>query len=293
MPNVNAEKVLSMLTRRYGRIDQKALIAILCPALIPIDTLDRRIYKERGRAHYRAGFSLRITEQNEHLMQKGRTGKFVPKSYVEGSVWNELAKGRLLEIDWSHRIAHGEVYIGSSSRKADLEEAVTLLTEDDYLEVDQFGASAKVLSSLVEYAFAAEAKKEGFIVRRMPEDTAKHVGEYYHYDYEIECDGSVKKVEVKSLWGTNTQYARLIRSKTKDNPTSSYRFDTQDIFAVNLFLRTGSVYDFAYARSVPVDEKPYGLPRATKYPTHVNQNPPCSIGDGSWFGTLQEVCDLD
>lgn len=62
---------------------------------------------------------------------------------------------------------------------------------------------------------------------------------------------------------------------------------------VSLFLRTGKVGDFAYARSVPENVKPYGLLRSTNHPEHVNQNPECIVGNGSWFGTLDEVWDLD
>src|SRR5690606_22116330 len=114
--------------------------------------------------------------------------------------------------------------------------------------------------------------------------------------------------EVKSLWGTNTSYARLIHSTTSKPkgpanlwtpeqkrsyyPTSSCKFTTQDIFAVNLFLRTGNIREFAFARSVSNANKKYGLPYVREYPEHVNQNPLCEIGDGSWFGSLDEVWNL-
>ncbi len=130
-------------------------------------------------------------------------------------------------------------------------------------------------------------------MRRMPEDMAKHLGQYYNYDFEFERYGVIKKVEVKSLWGTNTDFARLIHSTGKDYPTSSCKYATQDIFAVSLFLRTGNIRDFAFARSVPSDEKSYGLPPASGYPEHVNQNPRCEIGDGVWFGSIEEVWNLD
>ena len=135
-------------------------------------------------------------------------------------------------------------------------------------------------------------KSAGYTVRRMPEDMAQHIGTYLNYDFEVEKNGVRKKVEVKSLWGTNTKFARLIHSKTDGYPTSSCKFATQDFFAVSLFLRTGRIQDFAFARSVPKDIKPYGLPRAGKFPDHVNQNPPCVPGDGTWFGSLGEVWNL-
>jgi hypothetical protein len=224
-------------------------------------------------------------------MIRGRTGKFVPKDYVSGGTWREIAKGRIIEVDYENGVA-AEVYIGRT--KQELVKALNELSEDDYLEIDQYGAAAKVLSGLVEYSFAQIAKQSGYKVTRMPEDMARHLGVYYHYDFELERDGITKRVEVKSLWGTNTRCARLIHSKSREYPTSSCKFDTQDIFAVNLFLRTGDIRDFAFARSVPISaSKPYGLPTASNYPEHVNQNPSCEIGDGTWFGSLDEVWELD
>jgi len=183
------------------------------------------------------------------------------------------------------------------------------LTREDLLEIDQYGAAAKVLSGLAEYELCALAQAQGYKVRRMPEDMARHLGSYANYDFEFEKEGRVQKVEVKSLWGTNTHYARLIHSTTKapkgdkgtwteeqkrnHYPTSSCKFTTQDIFAVSLFLRNGNIKDFAFARSVPKDVKPFGLPRATDFPEHVNQNPSCQIGDGTWFATIDEVWNLD
>lgn len=55
----------------------------------------------------------------------------------------------------------------------------------------------------------------------MPEDCAKHLGTYYNYDFEFEKNGITKKVEVKSIWGTDTRFARLIHSKSKTHLTSS------------------------------------------------------------------------
>jgi len=121
---------------------------------------------------------------------------------------------------------------------------------------------------------------------------AKHIGGYTYFDFEVEKKGVTKKLEAKSLWGTNTKFARLIHSLTDGYPTSSCKFATQDFFAVSLFLRTGNIRDFAFARSVPKDVKKYGLPRAEKFPDHVNQNPTCDVGDGTWFGSLDEVWNL-
>ena len=227
----------------------------------------------------------------QQLLQRGRTGKFVPRSYTEGGPWREIAKGRIISVEREAGIANGEVYTGGG-RDA-LEKALENLSSDDFLEIDQYGAAAKALSAVVEYYLAKQLRTQGYQVRRMPEDMARHLGSYYHYDFEVERDGVVKKVEVKSLWGTDTRYARLIHSKTKGYPTSSCRFDTQDIFAVSLFLRSGGVRDFAFARSVPRDVRPYGLPRASGHAKHVHQNPTCEIGDGTWFDSIDQVWNLD
>jgi hypothetical protein len=166
-----------------------------------------------------------------------------------------------------------------------------------------------VLSGLAEFELVRIAQTAGYTVRRMPEDMAQHLGSYRNYDFEFTKEGITKKVEVKSIWGTNTRFARLIHSLTtrpkgkpgtwteeqRRNyyPTSSCKFATQDIFAVSLFLRTGNIGDFAFARSVPrTTATPYGLPPADDFPVHVNQNPVCDIGDGSWFATIDDVWHL-
>lgn len=288
---IDYKDLFERIAKRYGGIDPQALGRVLCPILIPIHNLDKNIIKLPGQSHYRASFSILIRESWQELMQRGRTGKFVPKQYVNGGAWKEIAKGRIIDVDHEKGIASGEVYTGGT--KTNLEEALAELSNEDYLEIDQYGAAAKVLSGFVEYSLSRIVSEKGYEVRRMPEDVARHLGTYYHYDFEFERGGVIKRVEVKSLWGTNTKYARLIHSKTKGYPTSSCKFDTQDIFAVSLFLRTGNIRDFAFARSVPKDVKPYGLPRASKYPDHVHQNPLCEIGDGTWFDSIDEVWDLD
>jgi hypothetical protein len=282
----NEEKFAELL-KRYTGATSESLLAVLCPLLIPINTLDKAIHRLPGQKHYRASFSVKITEENKIVLQRGRTGKFVPESYLSGGSWSEIAKGRIIDIDTNKNIANGEIYVGSN--KKNLECALRNLDKTAYLEIDQFGASAKVLSGLAEYMLVERAQAEGYSVIRMPEDTARHLGIYYNYDFEFEKDGISRKIEVKSIWGTDTRYARLIHSSGPDYPTSSCKFETQDIFAVSLFLRTGNIKDFAFARSVPSDIKPYGLPRAEKYPEHVNQNPICTIGDGIWFETINEV----
>ena len=294
------------LLQRYGDIEQEAITAVLTPQLVEINSIDKNVFKINGQTHYRASFTVAITESNIELMQRGMTGKFVPQNFAEGGVWKEICKGRIIDIE--NNIARGEIYIGSKGGKKGLEDAIKDLSENDFLEIDQYGASPKILSSLAEYHLAQHAKERGYIVKRMPEDTAKHLGCYYNYDFEFTKNGVTKKIEAKSIWGTDTNYARLIHSTTpkpkgdeaswtddqKKNyyPTSSCKFDTQDIFAVSLFLRTGNIKDFAFAVSVSDKQRLYGLPANKKYPNHVNQNPKLNIGDGIWFTSIDDVWNL-
>lgn len=287
---IDYKALFERLTKRYGGATPEAMEAILCPVLIPIQTLDKVICKLPDQNHCRAAFTIAIDAECEDLVVPGRTGKFVPNSYHGGGGWKEIAKGRILKVDLRTNTAEGEVYCGGQKR--DLQAALEELSVGDFLEIDQYGASAKILSGLVEYSLVEVLKADGYTVRRMPEDMAQHIGTYLNFDFEVEKRGVKKKVEVKSLWGTNTKFARLIHSKTDGYPTSSCKFATQDFFAVSLFLRTGRIQDFAFARSVPKDVKPYGLPRAGKFPDHVNQNPTCAVGDGTWFGSLDEVWKL-
>ncbi|ONN57212.1 hypothetical protein AC057_08875 [Acinetobacter genomosp. 33YU] len=110
-------------------------------------------------------------------------------------------------------MAVGEIYVGNSSLKS-LQTQLTDLSENDLLEIDQYGAAAKVLSSLSEYYLAQHGKENGYKVIRMPEDMAKHLGAYANFDFTFEKNGVKKTIEVKSLWGTDTRYARLIHSTT-------------------------------------------------------------------------------
>ena len=296
------------LMRRYGGSTPEAFQAVLSPLLIPIRSLDKAVMRLPGQNHYRASFTVAIHDTNRSVLTRGRTGKFVPATFKSGAtIWREIAKGRIIDVDAASGVASGEVYVGS--QRAELLRALEILSADDLLEIDQYGAAAKVLSGLAEYFLVETVTKCGYSVCRMPEDMARHLGAYLNYDFEFGRNGVLKKVEAKSIWGTDTRYARLIHSLTTRPPgdpsswtehqrrnyypTSSCKFATQDIFAVSLFLRTGNIRDFAFARSVSKSVKPYGLPPAAKYPEHVNQNPPCNIGDGTWFATIDEVWDLE
>ena len=296
-----------LIQRRYGNALPDAFVDILCPLLIPIRTIDRQIIKLDGQTHYRASFTIDLTPQNRQIVCIGRTGKFVPKEFGLGGAWREIAKGRIIHLDQTEELAVGEIYVGSNRKE--LEKALGFLADDDLLEIDQYGAAAKVLSGLAERSLLMQLTEQGYDVQRMPEDMARHLGNYLNYDFRVSRGVSQRKVEVKSLWGTDVRYARLIHSTTSKPkgdpsewtpeqhsnyyPTSSCKFTTQDVFAVSLFLRTGDINTFAFARSVPSDVKPYGLPRSRKYPEHVNQNPICEIGNGTWFGSIADVWDLE
>ena len=287
--DIDFEALFRLLTRRYGEVSPEALTKVLCPLYIEMSSLDKSIIKIHGQTHYRASFTVELTESNQEVLVVGRTGKFIPVAHLHGEPWREIAKGRIIDIQDGQAI--GEVYLGSSP-KANLQSALDLLSPEDILEVDQYGAAANVLSALTESMLATVLKSRGYVVKRMPEDKAKHLGVYANYDFEVSQSNVMKKVEVKSLWGTDTRYARLIHSTGRDYPTSSCKFDTQDIFAVSLFLRTGNISDFAFARSVPADQFTYGLPRSSKYLDHVNQNPLCNIGAGVWFSSIDDVWNL-
>ena len=295
LPALDYAALFQRLTRRYGQVTPDALESILCPVLIPIADLDKTISRIKGQGHFRGSFTVNITKDNQALLVPGRTGKFVPRDYVQGGVWRELAKGRIISVDPTAGIAIGEIYLGSSGKRGELQKAIESLSSEDFWEVDQYGASAKVLSGLVEYSLVQVLREQGYTVLRMPEDMAKHIGGYAYFDFEVSQGGVVKRVEAKSLWGTNTRFARLIHKKDvrQGYSTSSCKFSAQDFFAVSLFLRDGNIRSFAFARSVPKDVKPYGLPRAAKHPEHVNQNPLCAVGDGTWFASLNEVWTLE
>ena len=131
------------LSKRYRGVEPEALVAVMCPLLVPIRSIDRNVHKVAGQSHWRASFSLELDEVNSSVVQVGRTGKFVPNAYHTGEAWREIAKGRITDLDVVNGIAHGEIYNGSTKSK--LEEALRELNTGDFLEIDQYGASAKIL----------------------------------------------------------------------------------------------------------------------------------------------------
>ncbi len=234
--------------RRYGGATPTGFVDVLCPLLIPLHSFDPTIIKLPGQSHWRASFTVELTEETQGVLVRGRTGKFVPGEFANGGLWREIAKGRIVDVDERATLAHGEIYTGGT--KSDLANAISQFRGTELLEIDQFGAAAKVLSGLAEFELVRIAEAAGYTVRRMPEDMARHLGSYRNYDFEFTKNAVTKKVEVKSIWGTNTRFARLIHSLTtrphgdpsnwteeqRRNyyPTSSCKFSTQDIFAVSV-----------------------------------------------------------
>jgi len=277
-----------LVAARYGGTDLALLQRVLTPALLPIKWTDRTVEKRDGTKLWSARFSVALNDESDELLVPGRTGKLISVGFLAGKPWNALAKGRVLRVDLPAKIAICEAYTGEGTKKA-LVDAIALLADGDLLEVDRYGASAKVLSSLVEAALADKARAEGFSVRRMPEDCAQHVGAYYNYDFEFTKDGVTRKVEVKSLWGTDTRYARLIHSLSGSHETSSCKFSTQDLFAVSRFLGTGNIHDFAFAVSKSDKTCPIGLSVSSFSDEYVNQNPVCQVDNLKWFDTVDGI----
>lgn len=188
-----------------------------------------------------------------------------------------------------------------------LEQALQAVRVGDYFEIDPFGVTSKIESALCEAAFFTMCQNAGFSVTRMPENVAMHVGTQNYYDFRLERGHRVYRVELKSLWGTDTTKARLIHTVSKSGggknsvrkdrqvwKTSSCRFKDQDIFAVSLWLRTGCITDFAFAISCSANScARWGLPSSAKHPDHVTQNPPISFPPSRpWTTEINEVCRL-
>ena len=233
---------------------------------------------------------------------EGTTGKVVPRAHVEdGGPWREIIKARIRSC--AATSVSGELYFAPAAVRRALAEVQI----GDYMEIDPFGVTSKIEYALCEAAFFDLARGHGFGATRMPENVAKHVGTQNYYDFKLEKGGEIFRVELKSLWGTDTTKARLIHTVSREGggknsirddrqvwATSSCRFIDQDIFAVSMWLRTGRVDEFAFAVSVPAEKFPeWGLPSVPAHPSHVTQNP--AIPDpptAPWFLDLDEICEL-
>ncbi len=286
-----AVKLVETLLQRFKGATLDMLEEVLVPLQVPLDSVGKEV--RRYGTHYGVSFSIKAGTEHPTIT-RGRTGKVVPKELLDGLAgWEELLKARIHEAREGK--ADGELH---AINKTELIKRLNRVRVGDILELDRFGVTAKLESALTEAVLVAHGLQRGYRVTRMPEDIARHLGTYYHFDFLFEKGGVTKRVESKSLWGTDTRKARLIHSKSASHVTSSAKFKTQDIFAVNLWLRTGTITDIAFARSIAKDENhPYGLPMATKegggaLPEYVHQNPDCEIGDGVWFGSIDDVWDL-
>lgn len=291
-----SSETVELLLKRFGGATVEMLNRVLTPYRLRIVELTDIQQGKKKRKHFRA----EVTGHIWTTFEQGTTGKVVPKEYVEGSAsWREILKARILKS--SPIDVEGELYFSGPRLAAALAE----VEPGDYVEIDPFGVTSKVESALAEAAFFREAEKLGFSVIRMPENVAMHIGTQSYYDFRLQKDGKEYWVELKSLWGTDTTKARLIhtvsregggKNKTRKDrqtwTTSSCRFQDQDIFAVSMWLRTGSITSFAYALSAPDDEHAtWGLPRVPKHPAHVTQNPPISDPpSGVWTTDLIELC---
>lgn len=301
MQDIDTDRAIALvrfLLHRYRGATLKMLEQVLKPMYIEITWRDVEEAIQKFDSEWAIKFRV---EQGSEIgyIETGVSGKIVPGEYVRGDApWRELAKARIHSS--TDESAEGELHSGAKKGgRRRFVERIKLVESGDYLEIDSYGVTSKLESALTEAAFVIAAEAAGYTVRRMPESKAKHLGEKQHYDFLVEKNGIVKRVEVKSLWGSDTSKARLIHTKGGRWITSSCRFEDQDIFAVNLWLRTGYITDIAYAHSVLRDEQhSYGLPCASRrdrmpIPEHVHQNPGLQIGDGTWFATLNEVWDLD
>jgi len=294
---VPSTETVSSLLRRFGGATAEMLNRVLTPYRLRIIEIAEIKQGQKTKRRFRA----EVPGDVWTAFEQGTTGKVVPKTYVEGnSSWREIVKARILNSFPAY--VEGELYFSGPRLQAALAEVRT----GDYLEIDPFGVTSKIESALAEAAFFREAEGQGFSVIRMPENVAMHIGTQSYYDFRLQKDRKEYRVELKSLWGTDTTKARLIHTVSREGGagknkarkdrqvwrTSSCRFRDQDIFAVSMWLRTGRITDFAYALSVQSDKhRTWGLPKVPKYPEHVTQNP--SVPDppsGVWTSDLLEVC---
>jgi len=290
-----SKQTTELLLQRFRGATDDMLDRVLTPYRLRITSISQP-QEGTNKAPFRAS----VPQDAWSAFEEGTTGKVVPKAYVEGSGnFQELIKGRVLRSLADH--IEGELYFD----QARFGRALAGVSVGDYLEVDPFGVTSKIESALCEASFFRQAQSKGFSVTRMPENVAMHVGTQNYFDFRLEKSKKTYRVELKSLWGTDTTKARLIHTVSRDGAgknkarkdrqiwqTSSCRFQDQDIFAVSMWLRTGRIDEFAYALSVPEEDNPrWGLPRVPKYPAHVTQNPPVpDPPTGPWTTDLSEIC---
>lgn len=156
------------LLRRYRGADIEALTKVICAQLVPVIDIEKKPVQLPRATHHSLRFTMSSTGPWIEMMVPGCTGKFIPADFASGNgPWREIAKGRVLKVDWPAGIAHGELYLGSRSTSERLSAILPDIQRGVVLELDQYGASAKVLSGLVEHMLVRQAENEGFEVRRM------------------------------------------------------------------------------------------------------------------------------
>ncbi len=287
--------VIHTLLTRFGGATPEMLGRILSPYRLKLTAIEVR---PRGKG---AIFEATVPADVWTTLEVGTTGKIVPREHVEeGGPWREVIKARIMST--GPGVVTGELYFVPPARLA---LALRTVRIGDYMEIDPFGVTSKIESALCEAAFFTMCQNAGFAVTRMPENVAMHVGTQNYYDFRLERDGRVYRVELKSLWGTDTTKARLIHTVSRDGggknsargdrqvwASSSCRFKDQDIFALSMWLRTGRITDFAFALSVSDTDCPdWGLPRVAKHPGHVTQNP--AVPDppsAPWTTDINVIC---
>lgn len=298
---VAVQGIVAELARRFKGATPKMIDRVLTPYRFPITHIGTMVKKSRS--HRYVEFEATIPGDTWSELEKGSSGKVVPKEYVEGTAdWRELLKARVHTCRGGKVL--GELHLPGSGRFTAAREIVKI---GDFVEIDPFGVTSKIESALVEAAFFTMCRDRGWSTTRMPENVAMHFGTQNYYDFRLTKGSEVIRVELKSLWGTDTTLCRLIHTKSREGGrgknaarsdrqiwrSSSCRFHDQDIFAVNLWLRTGRITDFAYALSVPSDlDRTWGLPATRNYPEHVVQN--ITVSDppsGVWTSDLESAMD--
>lgn len=286
---MNDNQIINTILNRYRGMTREAFQAIFCPTLIPVYKIVKNVFLMPGQQHFRASFQIQIKEEYADLIMENREGVFVSSAYAKGEAeWKNLAKGRIINVDRENGIAYGEILFGNT--KEELEEALEHVSEEDYFEIEEYGISDKITAALIEYNLVELAKESGYEVTKWPESGGKALELTEGCFISLTKNGVTKRIRLKSLWGENPKYARLIHLKSNRYLTGNCKFDDQDIFAVSLSLRTGNTKDFAFVKSVSnKQDSVHGLPEATGFPGFITQNPECVVDNVVWFDNLDDV----
>lgn len=299
--NAKFDVVIDDLLRRYQGATPEIIERVLTPYRFEITYIDKE--PKRAKSHQYVDFEAKVPSDLWSELEIGLSGKVVSKEYVSGSAgWKELAKARIRSC--ADGTIKGELHLPGKGRFV---QALTQIKLGDFVEIDPFGVTSRLESALVEAAFFTIAKAAGWNATRMPENVAMHFGTQNYYDFRLKKEKELIRVELKSLWGTDTTQCRLIHTKSREGGkgknkarsdrqrwrSSSCRFHDQDLFAVSLWLRTGRITDFAYAVSIPISlDATYGLPANKVYAEHVTQNIPIAdTPKRPWTSDFNEAID--